>query len=62
MGERAKATDGYRADSSPLLGKKRGERRRYLEERDRGREGEEKGGGRTGREEKALLFFLKLRT
>lgn len=23
MGERAKVTDGYRADSSPLLGKKR---------------------------------------
>lgn len=42
MGERAKATDGYRADSSPLLGEKRGERRRYREEKDRGR-------GRRGR-------------
>lgn len=61
MGERAKVTDDYRADSSPLLGKKRGKRRRYQEERDRGREGEEKG-GRAGSEEKALLFSLKLPT
>lgn len=47
MGERAKAMDGYRADSSPLLGeKRRGKEKIQGGKRQREREGEEKGGGR----------------